>query len=287
VAEALWRNLVAGGAGAPDSVHLADYPASDPALRDPSLDEAMAAARSIVGLGRTIRVETKTKVRQPLSEAVVHYPGDQAALAALLDVVADELNVKEVLFAESAEEFGRWHAKPNFKVLGPRLGPRVKEIARVLGDDDGTVAGALARGDAAVVTIGDDEISLTTDDVDLSQEVKEGWGVASEGGVTVALDLELTDALRREGVARELVRLVQDARKAAGLDVSDRIQLGIEAGHPVTEALAAHREYIVGETLAVDLISGEVEGFRQDAAIDGEPVTVSLRKAGYASPSPS
>jgi len=287
VTEALWRNLAAGRADAPVSVHLADYPASDPALRDPSLDEAMAAARSIVGLGRTIRVETKTKVRQPLSAAVVHHAGDQAALAALLDVVADELNVKEVRFAESAEEFGRWHAKPNFKVLGPRLGPRVKEVAGLLGEDDGTMAGALARGEAVSVTVGGDEVALTTEDVDLSQEVKEGWGVASEGGVTVALDLELTEALRREGVARELVRLVQDARKAAGLDVSDRIQLGIVAGHPVAEALATHREYVVGETLAVDLILGEVEGFRQVAAIDGEPVTVSLRKAGYASPSPA
>jgi isoleucyl-tRNA synthetase len=109
--------------------------------------------------------------------------------------------------------------------------------------------------------------------------------VASEGGLTVALDLELSDALRREGVARELVRLVQDARKAAGLDVSDRIQLGIESGHAVGEALAAHREYVVGETLAVDLIAGEVEGFRQETVIDGQPVAVTLRKAAYASPS--
>ena len=286
-AEALWRNLAAGRNGAPDSVHLADYPAADHALRDPALDEAMAAARSIVGLGRTIRVETKTRVRQPLSEAVVHYAGDHAALAALLDVVADELNVKQVIFAESTEEFGRWHAKPNFKILGPRLGPRVKDLAGALGVDDGTIAGALARGESASVRLGDDEISLTADDVDLAQEVREGWGVASEGGLTVALDLELTDALRREGVARELVRLVQDARKAAGLDVSDRIQLGVQAGHAVGEALAAHREYVVGETLAVDLIAGEVEGFRQEAAIEGEPVAVSLRKAAYASPSPS
>ena len=286
-AEALWRNLAAGRSGAPESVHLADYPAADPALRDAALDDAMAAARSIVGLGRTIRVDTKTRVRQPLSEAVVHYAGDHVALAALLDVVADELNVKRVIFAESTEAFGRWHAKPNFRVLGPRLGARVKSLAGVLGADDGTVAGALARGETVSVGLGDVEIELTADDVDLSQEVREGWGVASEGGLTVALDLELTDALRREGVARELVRLVQDARKAAGLDVSDRIQLGIHAGHAIGEALAAHREYVAGETLAVDLIAGDVEGFRQEAAIEGEPVAVSLRKAGYASPSPS
>ncbi|MEO8477054.1 MAG: isoleucine--tRNA ligase [Actinomycetota bacterium] len=287
VAETLWRNLAAGRSGAPDSVHLADYPEPDPALRAPALDEAMAAARSIVGLGRTIRVETKTKVRQPLSEAVVHYAGDQTALAALLDLVADELNVKEVLFAESAEEFGRWHAKPNFKVLGPRLGPRVKEVARILGRDDGMIAGALARGEAATVTLDGEALTLAPGDVDLSQEVKAGWGVASEGGLTVALDLELSDDLRHEGIARELVRLVQDARKAAGLEVGDRIQLGIQSGPAIAEAMARHRDYIVGETLAVDLLTGEVEGSRHDASIDGDPVSVSLRKAGYASPSPA
>jgi isoleucyl-tRNA synthetase len=287
VAEALWRNLAAETSGAPDSVHLADYPSFDDARRDPALDEAMGAARSIVGLGRTIRVETRTRVRQPLSEAVVHYAGDREALASLLDLVADELNVKRVLFTESTEEFGRWHAKPNFKVLGPRLGPRVKDVARELGSDDGTIAGALARGEAASVTLDGEEIALTPADVDLSQEVREGWGVASEGGLTVALDLELTDALRREGVARELVRIVQEARRAAGFDVSDRIQLGVETGRAVGEALAANRDYVVGETLAVDLISGEVEGFRQEATIDGEPVAVSLRKAAYASPSPA
>ena len=145
------------------------------------------------------------------------------------------------------------------------------------------------RGETVSVEVGRRrDRRSTADDVDLSQEVREGWGVASEGGLTVALDLELTDELRREGVARELVRLVQDARKAAGLDVSDRIQLGHRgAAARSAEALAAHREYVAGETLAVDLIAGEVEGFRQEAAIEGEPVAVSLRKAGYASPSRS
>ena len=147
VSEALWQNLAAGRDGRPDSVHLADYPRPDEAARDAGLDDAMAAARAIVGLGRTVRVETKTRVRQPLAEAVVHYAGDHAAMTPLLDVVADELNVKRVAFAESAEELGGWRAKPNFKALGPTLGPRVKEVATALADDDGTLAGALARGE--------------------------------------------------------------------------------------------------------------------------------------------
>ena len=231
VSEALWQNLAAGRDGRPDSVHLADYPHPDEAARDAGLDDAMAAARAIVGLGRTVRVETKTRVRQPLAEAVVHYAGDHAAMTPLLDVVADELNVKRVAFAESAEELGGWRAKPNFKALGPTLGPRVKEVATALADDDGTLAGALARGERVTVSLPSGDVDLGSDDVDLAQDVREGWGVASDGGLTVALDLDLDEDLRREGVARELVRVIQDARKDAGLDVSDRIQLGV-AGRP-------------------------------------------------------
>ena len=284
VSEALWQNLAAGRSGRADSVHLADYPYPDEAARDAGLDDAMAAARAIVGLGRTVRVETKTRVRQPLAEAVVHYAGDHAAMTPLLDVVADELNVKRVAFAESAEELGGWRAKPNFKALGPTLGSRVKEVATALADDDGTLAGALARGERVTVSLPSGDVDLGSDDVDLAQDVREGWGVASDGGLTVALDLDLDEDLRREGVARELVRVIQDARKDAGLDVSDRIQLGVEAGPTVMAAIAAHRDTVVGETLAVDLILGELDGPTRAAEIDGEPVTVSVQKAAFASP---
>jgi isoleucyl-tRNA synthetase len=229
-------------------------------------------------------VETKTRVRQPLAEAVVHYAGDHAAMTPLLDVVADELNVKRVAFAESAEELGGWRAKPNFKALGPTLGPRVKEVATALADDDGTLAGALARGERVTVSLPSGDVDLGSDDVDLAQDVREGWGVASDGGLTVALDLDLDEDLRREGVARELVRVIQDARKDAGLDVSDRIQLGVEAGPTVMAAISAHRDTVVGETLAVDLILGDLDGSMRAAEIDGEPVTVSVQKAAFASP---
>ncbi|MBI2238058.1 MAG: class I tRNA ligase family protein, partial [Actinobacteria bacterium] len=283
VAEEIWRNLAAGRQGAPESVHLSDYPVADPSLVDPQLDAAMRAAREIVSLGRTVRTETKVKVRQPLLEAVVHYPGDRAALRPLLPLIVEELNVKEVLFAESAEQLAGWRAKPNFKVLGPRLGERVKAVAEALARDDGSIASALARGDRVVladVTPGP-EIDLGPEDVDLSQETRAGWGVAAEGGITVALELALTPELRLEGLARELVRLVQDARKAAGLEVGDRIQLGIEATGEPAEALAAHREYVAGETLATMVADTGVPDplYRQEASVDGAPVTVTLRRA--------
>jgi isoleucyl-tRNA synthetase len=283
VAETLWRNLAAGRHGAPDSVHLSAYPTPDPALVDVDLDEAMGAARRIIELGRRVRTETKMRVRQPLLEAVVHYPGDHDALTPLLDLIAEELNVKQVLFAESAEQLGRWRAKPNFKVLGPRLGPRVKDVAALLEHDDGSLAVSLARGEPVTLeTRGADPIALAPEDVDLVQETLEGWGVTGDGGVTVALELEITPELRLEGLARELVRVVQDARKAAGLDVSDRIALGLTVEGELAGALVIHRGWIGAETLALEVIDGETvtdATFERTFEIDGARVGVSLRRA--------
>jgi isoleucyl-tRNA synthetase len=281
VAEEMWRNLAAGRAGRPDSVHLSDYPRPIAEASDPLLDDAMAAARAMVELGRRIRTDARIRVRQPLLEAVVHYPGDRRALEPLLALVAEELNVKRVVFAESAERLGRWRAKPSYRALGPRVGSRVKSIAAALADDDGALAAALAAGERVVVATHDGEVPLEPDDVDLVQETAEGWGVASDGGLTVALELELTDELRREGVARELIRVVQDARKAAGLEVSDRIVLGVAATGIVAEALEAFGSQVAAETLAVELERGPVEGtaFEQRTSIEGADVTVTLRRA--------
>jgi isoleucyl-tRNA synthetase len=282
IAEELWRNLAAGRNGAPDSVHLSDYPVARPELRDTTLDTAMANVRAIVELGRRIRTEAKIRVRQPLLEAVVNFPGDHEILRPLLDLVAEELNVKQVLFAESAEQLGRWRAKPNYKVLGPRLGPRVKDVAALLERDDGTLAAALAHGEPLTLdTSGPDPIVLAPGDVDLVQETREGWGVAGDGGVTVALELELTPELRLEALAREMVRVVQDARKAAGLDVSDRIALGLAVEGELAEALAIHRGWIGAETLALDVVDEAATDatFERTFEIDGVRVGVSLRRA--------
>jgi isoleucyl-tRNA synthetase len=211
----------------------------------------------------------------------VHFGGDRAEFEPLLPVVADELNVQRVVFAGSADELGRWCAKPNYRVLGPRLGPHVKDVAAALAADEGSLAAALAGGDAIEVPTPSGDVTLSASDVELSQEIREGWGVASDGGLTVALDLELTPELRREWLARELVRLVQDARKAAGLNVSDRIVLGVRATGDVADALEAHRDYVAGETLAVELTAdaGGDEAYRQEGEIDATAVSVSLRRA--------
>jgi isoleucyl-tRNA synthetase len=281
VAEELWRNLAAGRVGAPDSVHLSDYPRPVADVSDPLLDAAMDGARAIVELGRRVRTEAKVRVRQPLAEAVVHYRGDREGLRPLLDQVAEELNVKRVVFADSAERFGRWRAKPNFKALGPRLGGRVQQVAASLASDEGALASELAAGSGVSVRTDAGHVHLDPTDVDLVQETSEGWGVAAEGGLTVALELELTDELRREGIAREIVRVVQDARKAAGLDVSDRIVLGIETGGAVDGAVAGFAEAIAGETLATELRRERVDDatFEEAVDVEGTEVRVTLRPA--------
>jgi isoleucyl-tRNA synthetase len=276
VAESLWQNLAAGRTDRQASVHLADYPVADEGLIDEELDAAMAGARQVVELGRRVRVETKTRTRQPLAEAVVHVPGSHDILRPLLVTVAEELNVKDVAFVESAESFGRWRARPNFKVLGPRLGDEVKAVAADLSADDGTSAGALARGETVTVA----GVELGPDDVALTQEVVEGWGVASDGGVTVALDLEITEELRSEGLGRELVRVVQDARKAAGLNVSDRIVLAVETDGALERALVAHGDMIAAETLATELIQQLDDATSSyESEVDGVTVTVRIRRA--------
>jgi isoleucyl-tRNA synthetase len=280
VTEEIWSNLAAGRNGRPDSVHLASYPEVHEAAIDPGLDEAMTLARQLVELGRRIRTETKTRTRQPLRGAVVHLPVANEALTELLDIVADELNVKAVRLAGSDEAFGRWVAKPDFKALGPRLGRRVQAVASALAADP-ELAARLAEGETVELRTDDGPpVSIGPGDVQLSREVRSGWGVVSEGGLTVALDLEVTPELRLEGIAREIVRLVQDARKESGLQVTDRIVVGLEASGDAARALERHRDYVAEETLADEVLAEAVSDDRRESTLDGSRVAVSLRAVG-------
>ncbi len=281
VAEELWRQL--SGPSAPESVHLSDYPEpADAGAPDAVLDAGMAAARGVVEIGRRIRAEHGVKTRQPLGQAVVHL-SDPGPIEPLLDLIAEELNVRSVTFAHG-DHLG-WRARPNFRVLGPRFGPKMKEFQQLLRDDasgGGGWARSWAGEETVAVTFPSDGSTedIAPTDVELMQDSEQGWGVGTDGVVTVTLDLELTDELRIEGVARDLVRVIQDARKAAGLDVSDRIELGIETSGDVAEALETFGDYIRKETLAAAIARDALEGdvHRETADLGGAPTTVTLRR---------
>jgi isoleucyl-tRNA synthetase len=288
-AEELWQGLVVSvDPSAPDSVHLVDWPEPDRAALDPELSAAMAEVRRLVGLGRQARTEAKLKVRQPLARALIGVPDPvRAGVAGLLDLVAAELNVKQVGFAESEAGLVGYRLAPNFRALGPRFGRDAQAVAAALRQAPATLAAELAprlrageRVELAVEGLG--TVELGPEEAAVVEEPVTGWRVVRDGATTVALDLEVSPELRLEGLARDLVRAVQDLRKSAGLDVADRIELAVKADgggeNQVAAAVAAHRDYLLSETLATSLHSAP-QGDGHDARVDldGQEVRLWLR----------
>jgi isoleucyl-tRNA synthetase len=282
LAERMWQGLaVAVDPRAPDSVHLADWPVADPAAADEELRAAMAEVRRLVGLGRQARTEARVKVRQPLARALVTVPAERRdAVAGLLDLVAAELNVKQVGFAAGEDGLVAYRLVPNFRALGPRFGRQAPAVAAAVREADaGELAPRLQRGERVDLDVpGLGRVELGPQEVGVVEEPVTGWRVVREGGASVALDLTITPELRLEGLARELVRAVQDLRKEAGLKVSDRIELAIDADGEVAEAVRAHGDYLRGETLAVALHRApQGDGFEASFELDGTPVRLWLR----------
>jgi isoleucyl-tRNA synthetase len=231
LADRLWADLVVSqDADAPVSVHLADFPVPDPAWRDDALRGAMATTRRVVELGRQARTDSAVKVRQPLARALVTVPAaERAGLAELVDEIAEELNVKAVELSDGTGDLVERSIKPNFRALGPAFQKRAPQVATALkaldADASAELAASLdATGDATVAVDGD-EVTVTREMVEVVETPRTGWAVASEGSTSFALDTALTRELEVEGAARELVRAVNDQRKATGLALDDRIEL--------------------------------------------------------------
>ncbi|GLZ47865.1 isoleucine--tRNA ligase [Actinomycetospora sp. NBRC 106375] len=264
--------------GAPDSVHLADWPTVDEAAIDPGLAERMALVQRIVELGRSTRAASGVRTRQPLSRAVVAAPGF-ADLASddqgrgLLAEIAEELNVGRVEAAGS--DLVEVVVKPNFRALGKRFGKQTPVVAEaVKASTDAPVDGSLT------VVVDGEEIALSGDEILVEETPREGWAVRSEGGLSVGLDTELTDELRAAGLARDVVRVVQEARKTRGLEVSDRIALTWAADRAdVADAVRTHAGSIAEEVLAVSMTEGAVNGGAA-ARSDDLSLAVAITPAG-------
>jgi isoleucyl-tRNA synthetase len=284
LADEIYTNL-GGGAeeefgDCPDSVHLCDYPMPAEALIDDELEAGMEAVRRTVELGRAARAQAKVKVRQPLRKAVVvASDAERAAIEGLAEVVASELNVKEIEFVHEEAELVSYRVKPNYRALGPRFGkhmPRVAAAVEAL-DADG-VAKRMEEGAEVGISVDGTEHTLGADDINLVMEPLEGYQVEAEAGHAVALALEVDDELRAEGLAREIVHAVQNARRDAGLEVSDRIELGLGGDDELLEAARAHEAYISGETLATS-VSYDGDSAGEATTVEGRELLISVSRA--------
>ncbi|MBT8338067.1 MAG: isoleucine--tRNA ligase [Gemmatimonadetes bacterium] len=250
------------------SVHLERYPESRPERRDEALEDEMAAARALVSLGRAAREEVRIRVRQPLRTLQAVVPGALELREEVLESVRDELNVKDIAFLSSAQGLVHLEARPNYRALGPRFGKSTNDAAQVIRALDGSVLAAYRDGGEAHFELDGERHRLEPGDLEVVEAAEGDLVVRSENGHTVALDPTLDDDLRAEGMARELVNRIQRLRKDSGLEVTDRIRLGIFGPDDVSGPASAWREFIAGETLAVAVEiaadgAGEWDGFRE------------------------
>jgi isoleucyl-tRNA synthetase len=283
LADEIHLNLAGGEAEElgemPDSVHLRDFPQADPALADPELEAAMEAVRLTVELGRAARAGAKAKVRQPLRRAViVANDAEREAIEARAALVKAELNVKELDFVSEEGELVTYAVKPNYRALGPRFGKRMPRVAAAVEAlDPAHVAKTISSGGEVGINVDGTDHTLGPDELALALQPLQGYEVEAEAGHAVALQLELDDELRQEGLAREIVHAVQNARKAAGLEITDRIALSLGGDEALLVAAREHEPYLTGEVLATSIAYDAAEGAQ--ARIEGQDLTIALTRA--------
>lgn len=263
----------------PESVHLCDYPAYHPETRDETLESIMEAVQTTVSLGHGLRKEYKLKVRQPLG--VAHLASSDPKVLSFLQtqqqLIAEELNVKKVMFGRDEKEFVQLKAKPNFRVLGKKVGKLMKAAQAAIDTFDQTQLAALMNGGTVTITLEEEPIVLTPEDVQVERIVHEGMVAANEGHITIALETALTDELILEGLAREIVNKINTMRRDQGFAVSDRIAIAIDSTAKVKECFDSHRDYIMNEVLGVDVIFGKCAGQGATAwDLNGEPATIEI-----------
>jgi len=281
LADEIYTNLSAGTADDDDSVHLQDYPELDDALLDTDLELGMEAVRRTVELGRAARAQAKLKIRQPLRKAVIVASDDERpTIERLGDLVCDELNVKQLEFVSEQADLVSYEAKPNYRTLGPRFGRHMPQVASAIEAlEPGHVAEAISGARHVGINVDGAEHELEPEDISLTMVPLEGYEVEAEAGHAVALALELDDELRHEGLAREIVHAVQNARKQAGLEISDRIALTLGGDEGLLDAARAHEGYVAGETLATSVAYGGADAESADATIEGRELRIAVERS--------
>ncbi len=279
ISEAIYRHLRTPDL--PESVHLCDYPIADPARRDPALEAQMEEAMRVVELARSVRTQFDLKVRQPLRRmrVVCHDAARLDRVRALADVLADELNVREVNFSAHESDLADLKAKADFKKLGPRLGPRMKKVADAIRALDAKQVERLIEGETLALPIDGESIELSGADILVERTPRPGLAVAAADGFVVALDTALDADLLREGLAREFVNKVQNLRKAADFEIADRIRIAVDGDSAVRDALSAHGAYIAAEVLAESLEWDARANAAEPLELNGFPCKILIERA--------
>ena len=281
ISEEIYTNLVSRRfSDAPDSVHMADWPTTDESVIDDALALRTNLAMRLASLGRSARSAAGIKVRQPLNALIVELnsPEERVALEMIANQLKDELNVRNVRDTSESDSLMAYRLRPNLPALGPKYGRQVNEIRNLLEDADAAaVAAAVRNGEIARIA----DFELAPDEILVDNIAAEGYAVESDGTYTVGISTEITEELRAEGYVRDIAHIIQNMRKNAGLEISDRIHLCINApeGSDVASAIANHNDYITNETLAVG-INGEIadEIARDRHNVDGVVVEIGLAK---------
>ncbi|RJP62324.1 MAG: isoleucine--tRNA ligase [Ignavibacteriales bacterium] len=280
VAEEIYQNLTGvTGLDKVESVHLTEFPI--PTYSEPELETKMDVAQRVVGITRSMRAKNNLKVRQPLSKIMVAVDKvKRDAVSKMQDVILEEVNIKELVVLEDDSEIVNKSAKPNFKSIGPKFGKKANPVANAIRSFGKKEIGTLERGGIVLINVNEEEVEISADDVEIvSTEIK-GWLVESEEGVTVAIDTSLNEQLIAEGLTREFVNRIQNMRKDAGLEVTDRIKIYFEGSENLLNSVSLFKDYITNEVLADDFNSGSFQdGFRQDFEIGDYKCTIVIKKA--------
>lgn len=259
-----------------ESVHLSYYPKAKEECINKNVEERMDLVRDLVGLGRGVREKERIKVRQPLNEILVDGKYE-ALIGDMTDLITEELNVKKVVFENKLDQFMNYSLKPNFKTAGPALGGKIKAFGGALAkvDPADTVAKLESEGQLTI-TLDREEMTITKDFVDVNISAKEGFAVAMENNVFTILDTTITPALISEGLARELISKVQQMRKQKNFEMMDQIKISYQADEEVLAAIEEHKNYIMKETLAVDLCEMKSELNQYD--LNGHKTGIDVEK---------
>ncbi|MDP7389245.1 MAG: class I tRNA ligase family protein, partial [Pseudomonadales bacterium] len=285
LSEHLYQSLaqLAGQPAQPNSVHLCDYPEAEAVKVKPGLETAVERMQQVILLGRQKREEVKIGLRTPLARLTI-VNSDAALLEdmrSLEGYVRDELNVQSVEYSADESAYIELYAKPNFPLLGKRLGKRMKAFAGVIANlDIGQISELQNNGDIQLTVAGESE-TFSSEEIQVQQQARAGTNTVSNRQIAVDLDCQLTPELIRGGYAREVVNRIQRARKDQGFDVSDRVAVTYAAQGELAQAIAEHRDYIMGETLCLDLQSADEEALSEGAAvieIDGNRLRLSIQR---------